>query len=455
MAKKERGAKNTESYMESLANLPSEAIAKAQRLGAEDVVCSLGHFERYQIRFSNNVATTSNFYTNLELWVFLTKDGKTTSFELYEPTKLDAMLENAIKETARVSKNNNYVGIAKGPFKYRERPVDKKIIELREGGVELVDQAINAALEAGAERCAGVMYSSQMKRWHATTGGVNAFTSGAFVEISMRAFTGKDSSGHATASSAKLSEFDTAAVGRKAGEIAKDAKGPKGAEAGKMNVLFYPLAFAGLLNDVAGSASAFAVDAGFSFLKDKLGKKVGSEKFSLYDDATIEGGIFSAPFDDEGYPTGRTTIFDKGVVKGYLHNTSTAKKWNAARTGNAGLLRPHPWNVVMSAGDSSRDELLKGMKNGIVVTNIWYTRFQDYEAGDFSTIPRDGMFRVEDGKIVEAVKGIRISDNLPRMLAAIEGASKHTEQIHWWEVDYPTFCPDVLVKDVTITKSTA
>ncbi|MEM2900560.1 MAG: metallopeptidase TldD-related protein [Thermoplasmata archaeon] len=270
----------------------------------------------------------------------------------------------------------------------------------------------------------------------------------------MRAFIGKDASGHATASSTSLAKFKPELVGRTAGEIAKMAKGPKNAECGKMDVLFYPLAFAGLLNEVASASSAFNVDAGFSFLRDRLGKKIASENFTLYDDGTLEEGIFSSPFDDEGFPTRRNEIIEKGVVKSYLHNTSTAKKWNTERTGNAGLIRPHPWNIVMDIGDFSRAEMIKSLDKGLIVTNIWYTRYQDYESGDFSTIPRDGIFLVKNGKIDCAVKGIRISDNLPRLLSSIEMIGKNKEQIHWWEVEIPTFCSDVVVKDVKITKST-
>ena len=443
-----------EDMNEDMSNLPYETVKKAKKMGANDVVCSLYKLERYQIRFSNNLPTTSNYNTNYEIWVFLAKDGKTTSFKLSELSKLEDMLERGMKELEVISTNKDYAGIAKGPFKYKERKYDEKIAELGEKSVELVESAIEGALAEGAERTAGVLYTNKIEKWHATSGDVNAYSKGAYVEISLRAFIGKDASGHATASSTTLAKFKPDLVGKSAGEIAKIAKEPRNAECGKMDVLFYPLAFAGLLNEVASAASAFNVDAGFSFLKDRLGKKVASEKFTLYDDGILEEGIFSSPFDDEGYPTRRNAIIEKGVVKSYLHNTSTAKKWNTERTGNAGLMRPHPWNLVMDKGDFSRDEMTKGMDKGLIVTNIWYTRYQDYESGDFSTIPRDGIFFVKNGKIEYAVKGIRISDNLPRMLSSIEKIGKKEEQIHWWEVDIPTFCSDVLVKDVRITKST-
>ena len=59
------------------------------------------------------------------------------------------------------------------------------------------------------------------------------------------------------------------------------------------------------------------------------------------------------------------------------------------------------------------------MKKGIYITNVWYTRFNNHATGDFSTIPRDGAFYVENGEIKHALKDVRISDNLLRMMKNI------------------------------------
>jgi len=85
--------------------------------------------------------------------------------------------------------------------------------------------------------------------------------------------------------------------------------------------------------------------------------------------------------------------------------------------------------------------------------NTWYTRFQDYRNGDFSTIPRDGIFYIEDGEIKESWQGIRISDNIPRIFSNILDVSNETMQVKWWDEVMPSLIPYVLVKDVNITKS--
>ena len=172
--------------------------------------------------------------------------------------------------------------------------------------------------------------------------------------------------------------------------------------------------------------------------------------FTLEDDATLPTGFNSVSFDDEGVPTKKTTIIDKGILKTYLHNTSTAKKYKVETTANAGLISPKPFNVVF---DCRKGDIFD-VKEGIYITNVWYTRFQNYSSGDFSTIPRDGAFLIKNGEIVQSLKGMRISDNMLDILKNIQCCNKKLWQIKSWEAEIPTFTPEVLVNNVSITKPT-
>ena len=97
--------------------------------------------------------------------------------------------------------------------------------------------------------------------------------------------------------------------------------------------------------------------------------------------------------------------------------------------------------------------MVREMKNGIVLTSNWYTRFKNYRTGEFSTVPRDGMYLVERGELKSPTKGIRISDSLERMFSSIRLLSKEREWVQWWEVDTPVLCPWVMVDGVTVTRA--
>ena len=267
----------------------------------------------------------------------------------------------------------------------------------------------------------------------------------------MRAFSQQDASGHGVSCSSSLDGFDPEAAGRKAGEIAWLARNPAPGVAGGYDVVFDPLFTGSLLGIYAMMSSAFYVMIQMSIFGGKIGEKVAPEYVTLRD--TPAGySVGNRLFDDEGVPAEENVIIDGGVLKTHLHNTSTAKLFNAETTGNAGLVFPQPWNIELDSGDRTRDELFREIGEGLYLTNTWYTRFQNYAIGDFSTIPRDGAFLVEGGEITGSIKDIRISDNALRMLGNIKALSEHREHINWWESTFPTLSPYMLIEDVKITK---
>jgi len=72
-----------------------------------------------------------------------------------------------------------------------------------------------------------------------------------------------------------------------------------------------------------------------SFLAGKLGEKVASETVTVIDDGTIPGLFGTSPFDDEGVPSRRTVVIERGVLKSYLLNCYAARKLGMKTTGNA------------------------------------------------------------------------------------------------------------------------
>jgi PmbA protein len=247
--------------------------------------------------------------------------------------------------------------------------------------------------------------------------------------------------------------FRPAEAGRRAGEDSKRMLNSKKPEEGVYQVLMSPTVAANLIALVGSFASAFSVDSGTSYLVDKMGKKVASDSFSLTDHGRTAGGLGGRVFDDEGTPTQSTKIIEGGVLKSYLHNLTTAKRFKTESTGNAGWIEPDAWNLEVGPGDSGYSEMVKEMKRGIILTSNWYTRFTNYRTGEFSTVPRDGTFLVEGGRVTKPLSGLRMSDSLERIFSSVKLLSKEREWIQWWEVDTPTLCPWILVDGVKITRA--
>lgn len=432
-------------------------IKFALKEGADDVIIEKNIGETKQVKFANNSIAVSQNWSMENYKIFIACKKKIISTMLFDTTEnsLKNSIKSLIKNAKMLQENKEYFGIAKGPFKYKPvaKTFDKKIINA--DTTDIVETMINAALE-NSKNTAGILYTAYNERSLESSNNISANEKATSIQLSIRAFNSDDESGHAASCSRMLNKIKPEELGKRAGEISKLAKNPEKAEEGKFDVVFAPMAIANLLNLTSRSASAFMVDSGFSFLKDKLNKKIGNPIVNLLDDARIENGYYSSIFDDEGVPTQTTPIIEKGFLKNYLHNTSTAKKYKTKTTANAGLIAPSPTNTILKEGKISNKKILKEVDNGLYVTNVWYTRFQNYLSGDFSTIPRDGIFLIKNGEIVKSLKGIRITDNLQRILENISNLSNESEWIIWWglESQIPVLTPHVLVKNVNITLPT-
>jgi PmbA protein len=438
---------------EELVNFAAEEAIKN---GAEDVAV-IGSLQKTRmVRFYNNKIAVMKAWRNLGISMMITlKKRKLVSrFDEISPEKLVESVKEIIKLAEKSKPNYDYVPLPRGPFNYANRDYNQDLANLPgEDLVGYAEMAIEGALQEGAKRVAGTLICNSEDIALKTSADVFAKDNMSSLEIFVRAFVEKESSGQGVSCSTNITNFKPKIAGIEAAKIAKMTKNPKTIKSGRYDVIFGPCIFANLMNNVMEAASAFNVDAGLSFLNNEIGSDVATSNFTIADDGTVKDGLNSRVFDDEGIPTRKNVVIEQGKLKNLLHNTSTAKKFKTSSTGNAGWITPSAWNIVIENGSYKENELFEELKNGLYVTNNWYTRFQDYRNGDFSTVCRDGIFEIKNGEIIASIKNIRISDNFPRILKNIGPISNNRYWIRWWEVVTPTFTPFALVKNIGITKS--
>jgi PmbA protein len=428
----------------------------AKRLGVDDAVFLSATGTEQMVRFANDSLTVAKRIEQKVFSVYLAKDGKRIVGGSTNADRegLQGFVERLHKTMTNLTKDPTYVPLPPTARRFDKPGVyDKKLGEAEKEVPEFARQAIESATAAGAKRSAGAIEASLVSTHILTSSGTTGQDARSSILLNIRSFTDRNASGHGLSCSANLKGFDPKEAGRRAGEDAKRMLGSKPPEEGTYKVLMSPTVAANLTSLIGGFASAFSVEAGISYLTDKLGKKVASGSFNLTDHGRIDGGLAGRSFDDEGTPTQSTKIIEKGVLKSYLHNLGTAKRFKTKSTGNAGWIEPDPWNLEVGAGDASYEEMVKEMGRGIILTSNWYTRFTNYRTGEFSTVPRDGAFLVEGGKVTGPLSGLRMSDSLERMFSSVLLLSKKREWVQWWEVDDPTLCPWMLVDGVKMTRA--
>ena len=430
----------------------SRIVKKAMALGCEDVAVDVYETNSFQIRFSQNQVDITNSWREQAASLFIAHQKRVVTTDIRDLSKIDSAVENVVKIAKASQVNPEHGGIAEGPFKYAPSRVDKRIIDLKDGS-DFVYAAINAAVKEGAKETAGSFYRNDATHYLATSGGVEAKDRRADLYMSIRALAGPGSSGHGVECAVKYSKFKPERAGEKAGQIAALARNPRRGEAGQFDVIFEPLFLGSMADQVAMRASAFAVMAGLSPFAKKIGKRVASPIVTIYDDATVEGRGMRR-FDEEGVPKKKVMIVKDGILKTYLHNTSTAKLYKTRTTANAGLISPTVHQVAVKPGTWKKEEIFEECKDGVYVTNTWYTRYQNYITGDFSTIPRDGIFKVRKGEVVGSWKDVRLTDNLIRLWRNMKALSRETQEVEWWgEVSLPTVLPYGLATKIGFTRS--
>lgn len=435
-------------------NRTEEIVKKAKSLGADEVVARTTSGRYRQVRFSDNQVDTTVAWNDYVTDIALAWKKRVVAGQIHDFQDVEANLKKLISLAKVSAENPTFGGFASGSFKYARSKADEKLRDL-DNSTDYVFEGISAAeKEAGSKvDSGGILLTKFEDVYLASSQGPVGMDSRSAIEFSIRAFAEREASGHGVECSSTLKDFKPARAGAKAGEIAKMAKDPKIGDEGAYDVIFDPLIFGSSIGVWGGMVSAFSVMIQLSVFVDKLGKKVAPDFVTMRDNPAAYS-LGNRVFDDEGVPTRENVFIDHGVLKMFLHNTSTAKIFKTETTGNAGLVYPGAWNLEMDTGDMSKEELFGEVKKGLYLTNTWYTRFQNYAVGDFSTIPRDGIFLIEKGKITKSLKDLRISDNALTMLGNIAGASKERQHVHWWgEADPPSLSPYVLIRNVNMTKS--
>jgi PmbA protein len=180
-----------------------------------------------------------------------------------------------------------------------------------------------------------------------------------------------------------------------------------------------------ILGYLGGMLSADAVQKGRSLFAEKVGEAVATDTFNLMDDGTLSGGLGTSPVDGEGVPRQRTPLIVDGVLEGFLHNCYTAKKGGVRSTGNHSRSGYQSGggvgtsNLYIASGDLAPEEILAGISDGVMVTQVIGLHAAiDPASGDFS-IPMAG-FRIQGGEVGAPVRGVTIGGNLFDLLLSVE-----------------------------------
>ncbi len=214
-------------------------------------------------------------------------------------------------------------------------------------------------------------------------------------------------------------------------------------------VIFTPEGVANaLISPLMSAFNGKLVLEGASPISKKIGQKVFNEKLSLWDDPTIAYRPASRPCDDEGITSQRTPLIEQGVVTHFLYDLQTAAMANTQSTGNGrrsgGLPVPTPSAFVIATGDTTFDDMVSDIKEGLVVEYLMGATQGNILGGDFSGNVLLG-YKVENGKIAGRVKNTMVSGNIYHLLSEITAIGSEAKWIGGMLYTPPIYLPEVSV----------
>ena len=219
--------------------------------------------------------------------------------------------------------------------------------------------------------------------------------------------------GSSRAGSVSLGDLDGSAIGAGAAMKAREASNPTDLEPGRYEVILEPDCVANILSFLlVHGFNGKAVEEGRSFAR--VGDAQFDPAITLRDDVT-DPGMGGIAFDVEGTPKWPRDLVRDGVTAGLLHTRRTAKAAGVESTGHA-VEGGTEWgalgaNLVLAAGPTAIGELVGRVGRGVLVTDFWYTRILDPRTQVVTGLTRNGVWLVEDGRLVRPITNLRFTQS--------------------------------------------
>lgn len=187
-------------------------------------------------------------------------------------------------------------------------------------------------------------------------------------------------------------------------------------------VVLDPLVASDFIGMIFGAASGNNIYRRASYLVDKIGQEIVSPLITIIDDATLEDGPASRPFDAEGVKSSSVVIIENGILNTYVCDAYAAKRLDAKVTGNAGrdyqsVPSVSASNLFLKNGKDTPQDIIKSVKSGLYLTEMFGAGVNSV-TGDFSQ--GASGFWIENGKLTFPVQEITIAGNVLKVLKNVQ-----------------------------------
>ncbi|CAN5121417.1 TldD/PmbA family protein [soil metagenome] len=407
-------------------------------------------------RFACNQIHQNMAWKDLGISVRVIKDkkiGVSSTNDLSEEA-LKAVVDRALNLASLQEPDNEFISLPKSE---KIPEVDNNVyqaaeLEMAEGANTVIKHAMKNHLIAS-----GAYSNDTTEMAVANSLGVWAYHAGSACNLSTIVL-GDNSSGFAADVARTTVDVDAQHVANTAVSKALESRNPQDIEPGEYEVIFEPQAVSEMLSFFqyyGPNARIYHEQA--SCLSGKMGQQVFGKNVTLIDDP-FHPQIFPMPFDYEGYPKKTLTIVEDGILKNLAYDSYHAAKYKTQNTGHAlpapNTMGPIPLHLYIKEGDKTRDEMIKSVKKGLLVTRLWYVRVLNPKTLNITGMTRDGTFLIENGTIVKPVKNLRFNQSIPEALNNVVSIENKLTPLASFEGDLIGIMPTMHISKWHFTSGT-
>jgi len=400
--------------------------------------------------------------------VRIINDKKISSFQTNNENEISHEIEKGIKNLSCLKRREFWKGLPSELKQVKQIPetYDKNIEEISETkSIDLAQQMINSASDKKIKTISGSLNIVSESFEIGNSNGLSLTDKGTYVSGIINTDPTDDSevSGLGHGCSRTLEGFFPQKIGEESKIMCLESINPKKCESGKFSIIFDPYS--------VGEILAFVVASNFhlktfsekkSCFSEKLNQNIAVENFTLIDNPHASQGIGSKSFDDEGVQTRVAKLVDKGKFANTYSNLFDSFKEGSESTGNASrpgspmgrssepipISAPH--NLEIQTGNISKDEMIKDTRRGLIIGRLWYTYAVNPLKGDFSCTARSGISIIENGKIINPGKPVRIIHNLQKLFAEISAIGNDKKNVIQW-ASFPSITPTIKVEQISVS----
>jgi PmbA protein len=192
---------------------------------------------------------------------------------------------------------------------------------------------------------------------------------------------------------------------------------------GKLPVLFTPHGSSAVLLPLHQALSGKTVLQGISPLGGKLGETLFDPALEVTDDPLLSSRVGSRPADDEGMPSMRLPLIERGTLRAFVYDLETAARAGTTSTGHgrrSTFSKPVIAfsNLLIRKGTAGEAALLEEMQHGLIVDELIGVGQGNVIGGSFSH-PVALAYRVDGGEITGRVKDAAVAGNAYELLKRI------------------------------------